>query len=250
MIETALFVTGILCGMVNAVAGGGILFVFPVLLAAGLSPLSAAMTSTFAGWPGALTSVQGYSKDLKKVPKHYFWLIVPCALGAGTGAYILTRTPHSTFETILPWLILFSVLLFTFQPQLHKHIHKPKHMRKTSPLLLLALLLLPVALYGGYFGAGFGFIVLAILSFTKLKTIYQLNGMKNVMAASISFTCAVTFTLTGGIAWEYALAPLAGSLLGGFIGARVAHRLSPHVSRAAVVSTGFCVVGLLFFKVI
>lgn len=249
MIEIALFTTGILCGIVNAVAGGGILFVFPVMLMAGLSPLSAAMTSTFAGWPGALMSAQGYSKDLKKAPKRYFWLVVPCALGAGTGAYILTQTPHSTFESILPWLILLSVLLFAFQPQLHKHLHRPARMRQASPFLLLSLAIFPVAVYGGYFGAGFGFIVLAILSFTKLKNIYQINGMKNVMAAAISFTCAITFTLTGGIAWEYALAPLFGSMIGGFIGARMAHHISPHASRTAVVGTGFCVVGMLFFNV-
>ncbi len=249
MIEIALFTTGILCGIVNAVAGGGILFVFPVLLAAGLSPLTAAMTSTFAGWPGALMSAQGYSKDLRRAPKQYFWLVVPCVAGAAVGAYTLTQTPPTTFETIVPWLILFSVLLFAFQPQLHKHIHRPAHMRQTSPFLLLALALLPVAVYGGYFGAGFGFIVLALMSFTHLKNIYQINGMKNVISAAISFTCAITFTLNGGIAWEYALAPLFGSMLGGFIGARLAHHLSPHVSRTAVVSTGLCVVGLLFFKV-
>ncbi len=249
MIEIALFTTGILCGMVNAVAGGGILFVFPVMLAAGLSPLTAVMTSTFAGWPGALMSAQGYRKDLKKVPKYYFSLIIPCIVGAGVGAYTLTRTPGSTFEYILPWLVLLSVLLFAFQPQLHRHIHRPAHMRKTSPLLLLALFILPVSIYGGYFGAGFGFIILAIFSFTKLKNMLQINGMKNVMAAAISLTCAITFTLVGGIAWEYALAPLIGSMIGGFIGARLAHHISPRASRGAVVSTGFAVVGMLFFKV-
>lgn len=249
MIETALFVTGILCGMVNAVAGGGILFVFPVLLAAGLSPHTAAMTSTFAGWPGALMAVHGYSKDLKKAPKQYFWLIIPCMLGAAIGASTLTRTPPVMFETILPWLILLSVSLFAFQPRLHRYIHKPKHLRKTSPIVLLGLLIFPMAMYGGYFGAGFGFVVLALLGFTKLKNIYQINGMKNIMAATISLTCAVTFALAGGIAWKYALIPLLGSLLGGFIGARLAHHLSPHVSRTAIVGTGFCIAGMLFFKV-
>lgn len=249
MIEIALFIAGILCGTVNAVAGGGILFVFPVMLAAGLSPLTAAMTSTFAGWPGAIMSAQGYANDLKKAPKRYMWLVVPCAIGAGIGALTLSRTPGTTFETILPWLVLFSVLLFAFQPQLHKHMHRPTHLRKNSPFILLMLLIFPVALYGGYFGAGFGFIILAILSFTKLKNIYQINGMKNIMAASISLTCAFTFTLTGGIAWEYALAPLFGSMIGGFIGARLAHRISPHASRTAVVGTGFAVVGTLFFNV-
>lgn len=247
--EIALFIAGILCGMVNAVAGGGILFVFPVLLAAGLSPLTAAMTGTFAGWPGALMAVQGYRKDLKKVPTYYFLLIIPCIIGTSIGAYTLTRTPGATFEYILPWLVLFSVLLFAFQPQLHRRIHRPTHMKKTSPLLLLALCILPVSIYGGYFGAGFGFIILAIFSFTKLKNILQINGMKNVMAVAISLTCTVIFTLNGTIAWEYVLALLLGSMIGGFIGSRLAHRVSPHASRGVVVSTGFAVVGMLFFKI-
>lgn len=248
--EIALFIAGILCGMINSVAGGGILFVFPLMLATGMSPLSAAMTSSFAGWPGALMSAAGYRKDLKKAPKEYLWLVVPCIVGAGFGAYMLSNTPVHTFESVLPWLVLLSVLLFTFQPQLHKHMHRPVHIRKTSPFVLLCLGILPVSIYGGYFGAGFGFIILAILSFTNLKNIYQINGMKNIMAAAISFTCAVVFTLTGGVVWEYALAPLFGSMLGGYIGSHLAHHVSPHASRTTVVGTGFAVVGMLFFKVI
>lgn len=248
--EIALFIAGVLCGTVNAVAGGGALFVFATMLIGGVPPMAAAMTSTFAGWPGAIMATIGYKKDLKKAPKKYFWLILPCIAGAGFGAFTLTKTPVNTFEVILPWLVLVSVMLFTFQTQLHRHMHLPVHIRKTSPFILLTLLILPVALYGGYFGAGFGFIILAILSFTNLKNIYQINGMKNVMAASISLTCAVVFTLSGGIAWEYALAPLFGSMLGGYIGSYVAHHVPPQISRATVVGTGFAVVSLMFVDIL
>lgn len=247
MIEIALLVTGIIAGCVNAVAGGGILFVFPVLLMAGLSPLAAAMTCSFAGWPGALASAAGYKKDLKKVrPKKYFWLVFPAIGGAAIGSFMLLNTSHETFETLVPWLILASVLLFAFQPQLHKHIHKPHHMRKNSPFILLMLLIFPVSIYAGYFGAGFGFILLAILSFTKLKNVYQINGMKNVMAAGISMTCGILYSTSGLVAWEYVMYPLVGSVIGGLIGSHLAHKLSPHTTRTVVISMGVFVVGSLF----
>jgi uncharacterized membrane protein YfcA len=107
-----------------------------------------------------------------------------------------------------------------------------------------------VATYGGYYGAGFGFIVLAILSFTKLKNVCQINGMKNVISAGISITCALTFTLSHGIVWEHAVAPMAGSMIGGLLGSYFAHRISPHVSRTAVISTGFAVVCLMFGNIL
>ncbi len=149
MIDVALLIAGVLAGITNAVAGGGVLFVFPVLLVAGLSPLTAAMTSTLAGWPGGLMSAYGYRKDLARVPQNYFWLIVPAVTGAALGSILLVRTPSSFFNAILPWLILLSVALFAFQPQLHRYIHRPAHLRNASPLVVLALLLFPVTLYGG-----------------------------------------------------------------------------------------------------
>lgn len=246
MIETALVVTGIIAGMCNAVAGGGILFVFPVLLMAGLQPLAAAMTCSFAGWPGAFMSAIGYRKDIKKVPTNYFWLVIPAIMGAAVGSYALMHTSHETFKVVLPWLILASVALFAFQPQLHHHIHRPAHLRKTSPFLLLATLILPVSIYAGYFGAGFGFILLAILGFTKLKNVYQISGMKNVMTAFISLSCAIIYSTSGLIAWHLVLYAMVGSLIGGFIGSRMAHRISPHATRTVVVTMGIFVVSVLF----
>lgn len=246
MIETALFITGIIAGAVNAVAGGGILFVFPVLLMSGLSPLAAAMTSSFAGWPGAFMSAIGYRNDVRKVPTSYFWLVIPAVLGACAGSFALMHTPHETFESIVPWLILASVMLFAFQPQLHRYIHRPAHLRKASPFLLLSLLILPISIYAGYFGAGFGFILLALLGFTKLKSVYQINGMKNIMTAFISLSCAIIYSTSGLVAWHLVLFPMLGSLVGGFLGSHMAHRISPHATRSVVVGFGLVVVCTLF----
>lgn len=242
MITALLFFAGILLGTANAVAGAGTLFLLPIYLLAGLSPISAAMSSVAAAWPGALTSLIGYRKDLARVPRSYFYLIIPGAIGAALGSWLLAHTPGGTFAAILPWIVLVSVAFFAFQPQLHDHIRRPAALRAASPFSILATLLLPIGFYAGYFGAGFGFIVLAVLGFTKLKTIFQINATKNLISLAIALTSTIIFTIYGDIAWHLALWPLLGSLIGGFIGARLAHRLPARLIRAVIIAIGLIVV--------
>lgn len=248
MTDIILFLAGIMAGTVNAVAGGGVLFAFGGLLYAGLPPLAAATTTSVTTWPGALMATLGYRKDIKKVHKRYFMLVIPTALGAAIGATLLINTPSTAFERIIPWLILASVLLFAFQPQLHRYIHKPAHLRVKSPFIGLVFLLIITALYGGYFGAGFGFIILALLSFTHLKNVYQINGLKNLITASISLACMTVFALTDRIEWSYALYPTLGAIIGGFIGAKLAHRLSPHITRIVVIGIGLILFCILLYR--
>lgn len=245
MIELLLFAAGLLLGIANAIAGAGTLFLLPVYILAGLTPLNAAMTTVATAWPGSISSLIGYRKDLAKVPRPFFYLALPCAVGAILGSYLLAHTPSSTFEVILPWLVLASVLLFAFQPQLHTYIHRPAHLRAASPFVILAVILFPVSFYAGYFGAGFGFIVLAILGFTKLKTIYQINGTKNFISVVIALTCTIVFIIYGDIAWHLMPLPLIGSILGGWLGAKLAHRLSPHITRTVIITVGLGVIASL-----
>lgn len=242
MITGLLFIAGILLGLSNAVAGAGTLFLLPVYLLAGLSPLSAAMSSVAVAWPGAITSLIGYRKDLARVPRSYHFLIIPGIVGAGIGSWLLAHTPGGTFAAILPWLVLVSVAFFAFQPQLHEHIHRPARLRAASPFAILASILLPVGFYAGYFGAGFGFIVLAVLGFTKLKTIFQINATKNLFSLAVALTSTIIFTIYGDVAWHLAVWPLIGSLIGGFIGARLAHRLPPRLIRSVIITMGLIVV--------
>lgn len=242
MITALLFFAGILLGTANAVAGAGTLFLLPIYLLAGLSPISAAMSSVAAAWPGALTSLIGYRKDLARVPRSYFYLIIPGIIGAALGSWLLAHTPGGTFAAILPWIVLVSVAFFAFQPQLHDHIRRPAALRAASPFSILATLLLPIGFYAGYFGAGFGFIVLAVLGFTKLKTIFQINATKNLISLAIALTSTIIFTIYGDVAWRLALWPLLGSLIGGFIGARLAHRLPARLIRAVIIAIGLIVV--------
>lgn len=225
----------------NAIAGGGLLLGFPALLAAGLSPLSANMTGNMAVLPGLLSSAYGYRKYIRKVPLRYLLLIVPCILGGAIGAIILRNTPGTKFQQLVPGLVLFAVVLFAFQPFLHFHLNR--HLRAKSkrlrPLILIALALLPVAIYGGYFGAGFGFIMLAFLGFTKLHDVHQMNGLKNLAAASISSVSIICLFSTHLINWHYGLVMGAGGIVGGYYGSLLTQKISSHVLRIIIIIIGF-----------
>jgi uncharacterized membrane protein YfcA len=247
LVEILLFFVGIVVGAMNAIAGGGMLLGFPILLAVGVPPLIANATSNIIVLPGQLTSAYGYRRYLRKVPPIYLWLILPCAVGGGIGALILRNTPAANFEQLVPGLILFAVILFAFQPLLHFHLHKQLRSRvnKIGPLFYIGLALLPLGIYGGYFGAGFGFVMLAFLGFSKLQDVHQMNALKNLAAASMAIvTIAILFS-GNLIDWHHGLAMAAGNMVGGYLGAVFAQKISSHTIRFVVITIGlFTAVGL------
>ncbi|HWT56059.1 MAG TPA: sulfite exporter TauE/SafE family protein [Candidatus Microsaccharimonas sp.] len=231
---------GFVVGCMNAIAGGGMLIGFPILLACGIPALNANATSGLIVLPGQFTSALGYRNYLRKTPRKYAWLLVPCVLGAPIGAYFLRHTPGSKFEEFVPGLILFAVALFAFQPFLHAYLHK--HMRTRSkrvkPLVIIGLCMLPVAVYGGYFGAGLGFIMLAFLGFTKIHDAHQMNAMKNV-AATVMCLCSLIVLAPGSfINWHAGLLMAVGGSVGGYCGARYAQKVSNHAIRIVVIFIG------------
>ena len=244
MREIILFVTGIVVGSMNAVAGGGMLIGFPVLLALGLPALAANATANIIVLPGNIGAAYGYRKYLKKVPKSYLLLLIPAAIGAAIGATILRHTPSDSFEHLVPWLILMAVVLFAFQPalysQLHQHLHGPKQTRRSlKPLLGIGLAILPLSIYGGYFGAGLGFIMLAFLGFTKLRDhIHQMNALKNVITVCIASMSIVVLYSSHLIDWRTGLVMAAGNLVGGYGSAVGIQKVSPHFIRVIVIIIG------------
>ncbi len=248
MLSVGLFFACFLTGLVNSVAGGGIMIVFPALLAAGLSPLTANTTSNLISWPGALSCAYGYRKHLRKLPPKYLLLLIPCFVGAVIGSVLLVRTDSSQFSRIIPYLVLAAVLLFIVQPFLHRHLERNLRAHRNSPLIVIGLALLPMSIYGGYFGAGFGFIMLAFLSFTQINNIYQINGLKNIAGAMISLICTIYFASHGLIDWDFAPVMIVGSLLGGYVGARWAQRVSPVLVHNFVIGMGLIVAGVLFYN--
>ncbi|MEK7594339.1 MAG: sulfite exporter TauE/SafE family protein [Patescibacteria group bacterium] len=244
MHDLILFGAGIIVGAMNSIAGGGMLVGFPVMLALGLPALSANVTANIVIMPGSLSSAFGYRDYIRKVPKRYLLLVVPCVLGAAIGALLLRNTSTEQFDKFIPALVLFAVLLFAFQPYLHFHLHK--HMKRKSkafkPLVLIALALLPVAVYGGYFGAGFGFIMLAFLGFTKLHEIHKMNGLKNLASVTIASTSLICLLSTGLINWHFGLVMAAGGIIGGYYGSVLTQRFSTHAIRVVVIAIGLTTV--------
>jgi uncharacterized membrane protein YfcA len=237
------FIIGIVVGVMNAIAGGGMLIGFPALLAMGIAPLSANATTALVVIPGQISAAFGYRTYFKNVPRRYLLLLIPLVAGAALGASLLRHTPPSRFADLSPVLILFAVSLFICQPFLykyiHSHLHGPKNYRqKLSPLLISALALLPIAIYGSYFGAGFGFIMLAFLSFTTNTKIHRMNALKSIAGIAVAGTSVVFLSNSGLINWHYGLVMATGNVIGGYSGARLSQKVSSHLIRVVVIIIG------------
>lgn len=248
--DILIVLAGFVVGAMNAIAGGGMLIGFPALLAYGLPAIVANGTGNVVVLPGQIASAIGYRKFLRKTPLKYAWLLVPWVVGAAIGAFWLRHTPSDQFEKCIPWLIAFAVLLFAFQPFLHRYLHN--HLRKQSkrvkPLVVIGFALLPVAVYGGYFGAGVGFIMLAFLGFTKIHDAHQMNAMKNVAA---SFSCATSVAVLASgsfIDWKIGIPMGIASTIGGYTGSRYAQRVSSHAIRVVVIIIGVVTATYLAFR--
>lgn len=250
MHDIILFLVGIVIGVMNAIAGGGMLLGFPVLLAFGLPPLAANVTSNIVVLPGGLSSAYGYRKYLRKMHRRYLFLLIPCILGGAIGALILRHTPSDRFQEIVPALVFFAVILFAFQPFMHAHLHRHIHGKRKGlrPLLMVSIALMPATIYGGYFGAGFGFVMLAFLGFTKLHEIHMMTGIKNLATSSIALTSLICLYGTGLVNWRVGLVMGAGCLAGGYYGSLLTQKVSSHALRIAVILIGACTAGYLAFR--
>jgi uncharacterized membrane protein YfcA len=231
---------GMIVGAMNAIAGGGMLIGFPVLLSLGVPPLVANVTANIITPPGQLAAVFAYRNYLRKVPRRYVLILPFVALGALAGALTLRAMPSNNFAEMVPVLILFGVALFAFQPSLHLHLHSHLHGRKKNllPILLIGVALLPITFYGGFFGAGYGFIMLAFLGLGKVHEVHMLAAMKNVSAILVSLISLAVLYSTGLIDWRIGLVMAAGTTIGGYLGARAAKRVSSYWLRIAVIVIG------------
>jgi uncharacterized membrane protein YfcA len=233
----------------NAIAGGGTLLTYPALLFTGHSAIIANATSTVALWPGAVASMVGYRRE---IAPHRAWLktlLLPSLLGGVIGALLLLRTPVETFERLAPFLILFATLLFLLQETLWKSSSGHASGRPAPGRLALAWILqLGVAVYGGYFGAGIGILMLALLGFLGMKDIHAANGLKNVFGMCINGFAAAYFIVKGAVAWPAAIVMTAGAIAGGYGGAHFARAIGQKRARAAVVVIGFLMAAILLLQ--
>jgi uncharacterized membrane protein YfcA len=230
--------------MVNAIAGGGTLLTFPALVAAGLSPLSANATSTVALLPGALSSMLGYRDELAGVRRWAILFALPSLLGGALGALLLLRTSSAVFDRIVPWLVLGATALFLTQRPLLRLIRGSRQhpgddaltARRPSAALLAGQFV--VGVYGGYFGAGIGILMLAALGLMGFVNIHRMNGLKNWGGFCMNLVAAATFASSGIVRWPVALGMAVGSVVGGYVGARAALRVSQEAVRGAVAAVG------------
>ncbi len=247
-----LILVGILCGTINATAGGGALLIYPTLITLGVAPVSATATISLAVLPGLVLATYGYRKEIKSSPKIFWWLIIPSTLGAIIGARALIEINPSKFETIIPWLVLSAVLLLMLQTRIHKLIITEKHLVKTNRKLgmpLLFLFVFALAIYGGFFGVGVGLMIIAILGFSsRLKTTFQINGLKSLCLIGVGVVGLVSFTNAGLIDFKYGSLIAIGTGIGGYLGSKYSRHFSSHVVHQFTVFMGIVIVIYLFVK--
>jgi uncharacterized protein len=231
---------GALAGGINSVAGGGTLLTFPTLIWLGLPSVSANMTSTIAVWPGSLAGVWGFRRELATVDRRMYALAVPSVAGGILGAVLLRVTPTDVFDWILPFLILFATCLLVAQDALQRRFNFATMRDPRSHWLSWTMLFqFGVAVYGGYFGAGIGILMLAALSLMGHTDIHQMNGLKNLFAVCINGVASLYFAVTGDIYWGDAALMAAGSVAGGIGFAALFRRLGRQTVRRVVIAVGF-----------
>ncbi len=239
---------GLLAGGVNAVAGGGSLISFPALLADGYPAVTANVTNTVALFPGYAGSVAGGRLELDGQCARIRAIAVTSVVGAVGGAVLLMTTPGDVFRSVVPLLILLACGLLLLQPRLAAMVQRrssPKADHR-SPTLQLCVLL--AAVYGAYFGAGLGVLLLGVLGIFLAEQLGRINGLKNVLSLVINAVALVAFGVFGPVAWEAVLVVATTSLAGGYLGARVARRISSARLRAAVVIYGVAVAVILLVQ--
>jgi uncharacterized membrane protein YfcA len=243
------FVSAFAAGAINSVAGGGTLLTFPTLIWLGLNSVSANATSTVAIWPGSLGGVWGFRSNLRTADRRLLALTAPSLAGGIAGALLLRFTPPSIFDAVVPFLILFATLLFMVQETVQR-MFKTGEARHESARWLAGAMLFQffVALYGGYFGAGIGILMLAALGILGLTDLHQMNGLKNFFALSINGVAAIYFMFAHMVEWPYVLIMAVGAIAGGVGGAGLARRLGRMVMRRVVIAIGFAMALSLFLK--
>ena len=244
------FVAAFIAGAINSVAGGGTLVTFPSLVWVGLPSTIANATSTVATWPGSLGAIWGYRQDLRGLPASAYDLIVPSLVGGMLGAVLLVLTPTAVFDRLIPLLILFATVLFMLQEPVQRMVKTTGKAHSGSRSWLIGAMAFQflVAVYGGYFGAGIGILMLAAFGIMGFTDIHQMNGLKTFLALCINGVAAAYFIWNGMVSWPHALLMATGAIVGGVWGAGVARRIGPKAVRRIVIVVGFTMAISLLFR--
>ncbi|MCB0079274.1 MAG: sulfite exporter TauE/SafE family protein [Caldilineaceae bacterium] len=234
-------------GAINALAGGGTLITFPMLIAVGIQPVAANVTNTVALCPGYFGGTLAQFKDLKGQERR-LWLLIPVSIVGGIiGGVLLLNTGEKLFSTLVPFLILLASGLLALQDPLRRWLLKrsQQHAAQALPESWVGLGVGLAAIYGGYFGAGLGVISLAVLGLLIDDTLTRLNAIKQACSFSINIAAAIYFLFSGQVVWSVAVVMAVGALIGGAVGGRLAGYVKPSLLRGIVVTIGV-IIGLVY----
>jgi uncharacterized membrane protein YfcA len=248
-----LFFAAAIAGTLNAVAGGGSFVSFPVLLFTGMPAVQANATNTVALWPGLAASTVAYLKRLNAPLRVLVPLLVTSVAGGWAGALLLLRTPQRTFLHLVPWLLLSGTLLFAFGNRLRKLAGRAAvvdDLRAISwqAITITSIVELLVSVYGGYFGAGIGFMTLAMLAALGMRDIHAMGAIRTLLAVAINAAAVLTFIVARAVLWPQCVVMIAGALVGGWFGAHYAQKADPGKIRYVVIATGLVMTAYFFVK--
>jgi uncharacterized protein len=232
-------------GVMNAVAGGGTLLSFPALIVAGLSPVAANATSTVALWPGQISSVWAYRRHIAEERTRAIALALPALIGGAIGSILLLALPEQTFEAVVPWLILFACALLALQGPIKTLVLR--HATGNHPVALWMIQLL-ISIYGGYFGAGIGILMLAAMGILLPSSLQHANALKILLALLTNGIACALFAFSGKVDLRLAALMAMASLLGGWLGALLAQRLPPAGMRGIAIAIGLVAAGKLLLS--
>jgi uncharacterized membrane protein YfcA len=237
-----IFAAGGAAGAINTIVGSGSLITFPVLLGFGYAPVTANVSNTLGLVPGSVSGAYGYRRELAGHKRRALWLGIPSVAGGIAGAVLLLTLPASAFKAIVPGFIAAALVLVVVQPWLTRLVAE-LHEHRLNARGALALSLFVVGVYGGYFGAAQGILILALLGMTLPDPLQRINAIKNILAALTNAIAGVVFLIAAShVSWEVAGLLAVSSALGGQLGARVGRRLPESVLRLVIVAVGIAAI--------
>jgi uncharacterized protein len=242
-----LVIAGFAAGTVNAIAGGGSLITFPALLATGLGAVPANVTNSVAVCPGYLSSVVGSRADLPR-GRALVALVPTAMIGSVAGCVLLLATPARAFEVVVPFLVLGAAGVLALQQQLRQLVGHPRAMSERRRSVSLHAIVGIGAVYGGYFGAALGVMLVASLGLVLDETMARITALKNAVSAVVGCVTVVAFAISGKVNWVDVLVLAPTTIAGGYLGARIARRLPSRLLRTIIVVFGFAVGAVLLWR--
>ncbi|MGW0436382.1 sulfite exporter TauE/SafE family protein [Micromonospora sp. NPDC003197] len=242
-----LLAAGLAAGTINAVAGGGSLITFPALIAIGLPPVPANVSNSVAVCPGYLASVAGSYVDLPD-RRSVARLLPTTILGAVAGCALLLATPARAFELVVPFLVLGATAVLAFQSRLRRLVGHPRDLGPRRRTVTLQALVALGAVYGGYFGAALGVMLVAGLALVLDETLARVSALKNLLSAVVGLTTVTVFAVFGPVNWATVAVVAPATITGGYLGARLVRRLPPAALKAVIVTFGTAIGLLLLYR--